>query len=84
MKEIDLNDDNYYIGNSPEKKIRTHNRLQDIKNLGLKDLGDMSFGIKDLMSGLYLEMVWSFNGEEWLNYTNWITELKKNHDTLYI
>ena len=60
-------------------KERTENRLNEIIELGLEEVGYGQYGIKNIMSGLYVEMVWSFSDEDWKGYIDWIKELKKEN-----
>lgn len=73
MKEININNTNYY---NKINDSRTIKRLVELKELGLYEYGDCSFYLEGIMSGLYIEMVWNYNDEEWNNYLNWIKDLK--------
>ena len=77
MNEIDVNDSFYYDISKPEIYDRTLNRLNKIKKLGLIDFGGGHFGIKDVMAGFYIEMIWNFSDEEFDFYVSWIKRLKK-------
>ena len=56
-------------------KERTLARLVEISELGLTEVGSDQFGVEGIMSGLYIEMVWSFDDERWKDYVDWIKEL---------
>ena len=56
-------------------KERTLARLVEISELGLTEVGNDQFGVEGIMSGLYIEMVWSFDDERWKDYVDWIKEL---------
>ena len=61
---IDINRNDYYMYSKPELRKRTRNRLIEMAELGMEDLGGANFGIRNVMSGLYIETVWSFTDEE--------------------
>lgn len=65
--------ENYYEYNKP--KDRTEKRLKEMSELGMEEVGFGQFGIKGLMSGLYIEMVWSYSDEDFDSYLNWVKEL---------
>jgi hypothetical protein len=75
MSKIDIHNRFYYEFDKPEKALRTQKRLTEIDVLGLQDIGGDQFGIKDLMSGLYIEMVWNHSDQEWDRYIFWVTSL---------
>ena len=75
---IDIGKSEYYEFNRPEFKERTNNRLIQIGEMGMKDLGNAQFGIKGIMSGLYIEMVWSKADVDWIEYVEWAQELIEN------
>lgn len=54
---------------------RTRKRLMEMADLGMEEIGSASFGVRDIMSGLYIEMVWSYDDEKWDDYINWVKEL---------
>jgi len=68
-------DENLYEHSKP--KDRTLSRLIQISEMGMgmEMMGSYSFGYKDVMSGLYLEKVWSYSDEEWKDYIDWAKEL---------
>ena len=55
---------------------RTKERLMQIHNIGMQEVGIAEFGIKGIVSGLYIEKVWSFSDEEFNDYINWVIKLK--------
>ena len=73
--EIDIDYEHNYEYDKP--KDRTKARLEQIKEMGLTEVGIGQFGIEGLMSGLYIERVWGFTDEEWDDYLEWIETLKK-------
>lgn len=76
---IDIDNINYYeYSKESESRIRTRNRLIEINNLGLVSIGIGQFGIEGIMSGLYIEKVWSYTDVEWDSYIEWIKEIKSN------
>lgn len=72
---FDINQEEYYEYSRPELKERTRQRLIEIFNCGMSDLGSGQFGYKGIMSGLYIEIVWSYSDENFRNYMNWAKEL---------
>lgn len=69
---------------SPEKREETKKRLTQIKELGMEICGVAQFGIKDIMSGLYIEMVWSKTDDQWDDYINYVKELIKNKNNIIV
>lgn len=82
---IDINNKYYYAhylhNGISEHKERTRERLAEIIALGMTEVGEAQFGIKNIMSGLYIEMVWSFDERQWKGYMDWVKELKRKHTT---
>lgn len=76
-KSININREEFYEWNKPDLKERTKNRLKEITDLGMTEVGVAQFGIKDVMSGLYIEMVWSYTDEEFKSYMDWVKSLIK-------
>jgi hypothetical protein len=70
-------DKRYKLRGQPEVNERTEKRLNEIKEMGLVEVGTAQFGIPKVMSGLYIEMVWSYNDEEWKGYLEWVKALKQ-------
>ena len=70
-----INREDFYQWNKP--KERTKNRLTEMYDLGMTEVGVAQFGIKDVMSGLYIEMVWSYTDEEFKSYMDWVKSLIK-------
>jgi hypothetical protein len=58
-----------------EIRERTKNRLLEILKIGMTEVGNAQFGVEGIMSGLYIEMVWSFSEEDWNGYIKWAKEL---------
>ncbi len=57
------------------RKDRTRKRLIEMAELGMENLGVASFGINGIMSGLYIERVWSYSDEDWNDYMDWVKSL---------
>lgn len=74
-KKIDINLDIFYKHNQPREE--TKKRLLELSELGMEQTGYASFGIKDVMNGLYIEMVWEFSDEEFKDYIEWVKGLIK-------
>lgn len=75
MESFDINREDLYSVFNPELKERTKDRLTEISEIGMEEVGYGQFGKKDIMSGLYIEMVWSFSDEKWNEYISWAKEL---------
>lgn len=73
---IDINREDLY--RYKESKEITKGRLEELSELGMEEVGIAQFGIKDIMSGLYIEMVWNFSGKQWRDYIDWVKELINN------
>lgn len=79
--DIDINRSDWYEYNKPERKERTKARLQEIIDCGMTEVGTASFGYKYVMSGLYIENVWSYTDEEFNSYMDWAKGLiAKSHE----
>jgi hypothetical protein len=74
---MEINIPNVLVYTDQDKKERTEQRLKEIIGLGMTEVGYGQYGIKGLMSGLYIEMVWSFSEKDWTQYMDWVKELKK-------
>lgn len=72
--EIDIGRKDYY-GRDAAINKRTKNRLIQLKEIGLKDLALATFGIKDVVSGLYIEKVWCQTIDEWNGTIKWLKQL---------
>lgn len=66
--------DLYEFG-KPELKERTKQRLTEIAELEMEEVGIAEFGYKGIMSGLYIEKVWSYSDEDFKDYMDWTKEL---------
>lgn len=67
----------YRHGESEQIQERTKQRLIQIENLGMTLCGLGQFGIDGIMSGLYIEKVWSYEDEDWNGYMSWVAEMKQ-------
>ncbi len=65
----------FYEYDKPEFKERTKNRLSQIVEMGMTEIGIASFGIEGIMSGLYIEKVWNYSDEDWDSYIDWVKSL---------
>jgi len=70
---FDIEDDQWY--EYKKSKVRTRKRLLEMANLGMEEIGTASFGIRGVMSGLYIERVWSYSDEDFKSYLEWVKEL---------
>ena len=69
---FDINRQDLYNGKFDE---RTRERLTDILNLGMREVMTAEFGVPGVMSGLYIERVWSYSDNEFADYLQWATDL---------
>lgn len=76
--EIDPFDKYYEKHDSPEIKQRTITRLEELKSLGLEELGLAQFGIHGVISGIYIESVWNKEDEDWKDYIKFIESVVNN------
>ena len=70
---FDINRIDLYQYNKP--KDRTRKRLLEIAELGMGEVGVGQFGYKGVMSGLYIENIWSYSDDEFKDYMDWAKEL---------
>ncbi len=73
--KIDIETDFFYDHDSPELKERTKQRLIQIKKIGMTEVGLGQFGVKHIMSGLYIEMLWEYDEIKWDDYISWASDL---------
>jgi hypothetical protein len=65
----------FYEYDKPELKERTKNRLMEIAECGMEEVGIAQFGYEGIMSGLYIEYVWSYSDEKFKDYMDWAKKL---------
>jgi len=70
---IDINSEDLYRCKEPQEITKA--RLTEISDLGMEEVGIAKFGIKGIMSGLYIERIWNYSDEEWKDYMDWVKEL---------
>jgi len=71
--KFDINRDDLYL--NVKSRVRTRQRLLQMAELGMEETGIASFGIKGVMSGLYIEKVWNYNNDEFDSYMDWVKEM---------
>lgn len=69
---FDISRPDLYNGKFDE---RTRTRLTQILNLGMSEVSIAEFGAKGIMSGLYIERVWSYSDAEFSDYLQWAKSL---------
>lgn len=79
---IDINKKEYYDFGKPEILDRTKNRLIQMSELGMSEVGYGQFGIKNVMSGLYIEKVWNYSDEDFIDYIDWVKEIKERKNEI--
>lgn len=72
--EINVDDIDFYEHDNSDLNKRTRNRLNQIKELGLTEVGIAQFGVPQVLSGLYIEMIWNYKEFDWLEYIRFIEE----------
>jgi len=72
---FDISRSDFYEYGKPELKERTKNRLLEIAECGIDEVGVAEFGYKGVMSGFYLEKVWQLSDDDFKSYMDWIKEL---------
>lgn len=75
MNKFDINRSDLYEFGEPEKRERTKQRLTEIAECGMEEVGHGQFGYKGVMSGLYIEIVWSHSDEDFKGYMDYTREL---------
>lgn len=65
----------FYLFDKPEFRERTKNRLMEIVDCGMEEVGVAQFGVPGIMSGLYIERVWQYSDEKWEDYMTWAKDL---------
>ncbi len=63
-----------YNISKPEIKKITENRLNELQSLGMKEVGIGEFGIKNIISGLYIEQVWNYTDEKFNEYVSFVKD----------
>ena len=66
---------NFYAHDSQEHDLRTKERLIRIIKSGMQIVGDGEFGYPGIVSGLYIERVWSYSNKDFEDYMQWAKEL---------
>ncbi len=74
---FDIDREDLYRHRTPETKDRTRQRLIEMADLGLDEVGYGEFGINGIISGVYIERVWNDSDEDFKNYLQWIKQLIK-------
>lgn len=70
--EIDIDNKFNYENSKPQHHDRTRKRLQVLIDMNCIDFGNQQFGIKHVVSGLYIEKVWSMSDEDFNDYVDWM------------
>lgn len=72
MEKIDIERSDFYEYGKPDLKERTKQRLVEMAEMGMEEVGIASFGVRNVVGGLYIERVWSHSDEEWTSYMKWV------------
>lgn len=79
MKEINID---HYVQLDKENPKRTEERLNQLKSIGLKQVGIAQFGIDGIISGIYIERVWNQTSSEWKDEIIWIKDvINRNNES---
>lgn len=70
-----VNRKDFYRYKRPDLEERTKNRLTQISEIGMTEVGTAEFGVKGIMSGLYIERVWDYDDKNWDEYIEWAKDL---------
>jgi hypothetical protein len=65
---------NLYMVGQP--KERTRERLVRIAESGFELVGNGEFGLRGIVSGLFIEKVWHYSDEAFNDYLNWMISVK--------
>jgi hypothetical protein len=76
--KININNTNYYkYKGDAEMFERTKKRLNQLIEMGMEDVGVAEFGVRGVVSGMYVERVWSYDEQQWNSYIKWADMLIK-------
>lgn len=65
---------------NPEYNDRTQKRLNEIYSLGIQEVGLGEFGVKGIVSGLYIEKVWNYSDKDFNDYLNFVKDTVLEHE----
>lgn len=71
--EININRPDYYKRNGDTERTRA--RLEQLNAMGMVDLGLSEFGVRGVVSGLYIERVWNYDQKAWDSYIKWAGQI---------
>lgn len=54
---------------------RTASRLKEMAAIGMMQTGNASFGVLNVMDGMYIERVWNMDDQQFIDYLNWVKQL---------
>lgn len=78
---FDVDRKDLYLNRRPELVERTKKRLVQIAEAGMEEVGVAEFGVPGIVSGLWIEKVWSYDDDAFQKYMDWaikvINEKKK-------
>lgn len=63
-----------------EDKSTTWARLKQIADLGMEEVGTAEFGVRGIVSGLYIERIWDMTDAAWIEHVSWMTGLIFNEE----
>jgi hypothetical protein len=76
---INIEDKRFYrYDDNDEMRLITKNRLKAMSDLGMEELYVANFGIRNVVSCLYIEKVWHYSDEEFEDYLTFVKEVKNN------
>jgi hypothetical protein len=72
MHKFNINrEDLYRTYRDDDDPQRTRQRLTEMAEMGMEEVGVAEFGVPDKMSGLYIERVWNYSDKQWKEYMEW-------------
>jgi hypothetical protein len=77
MHKFDVTNTAFYRYDKPELNEVIKSRLTQMAELGMEVCGYGEFGIKGVMSDLYIEKVWNYTDEDFTAYMGWVESLLK-------
>ena len=75
MEDKIIDRPDYYMYDKPELKERTRKRLTEIVDCGMTEVSFAQFGYPEIMSGLYIEIVWNYSYDDFDDYMKWAKDL---------
>lgn len=78
IKAIDVNRESFYGPNDETVNERTKQRLKRMIDCGMVEVERDNFGYDGILSGFYIERVWSYSDNDFDDYLEWAESLYKS------